>query len=193
MPDPASQRKLHDRPPETASESFDPPEPRVHPMSIDPFAWVVIPFLIPAGLVFVLWSLAVRLRAVRRLRSRAARCWLGCSLVAHALYAYAALLLSILSADVLLGISWRVAEWWPLLWRWEGSLHPRIVLLLLESMVALLLALVALAVARAFGYLDEEGRWWPANWRRSLGSSDMLDPDQGEGEGAPRTFPDSSF
>lgn len=130
-------------------------------MSLDPFAWLIIPFLIPAGVVFVAWTLVVRMRALRDIRDPRARSYLRWTLLAHAFYAYAALVLSLLSTDALLGMPWHVGGWWPLLGPWSEGGYDRLVLLLAEVVVVLALALAAVAAARLFGHFDEDGGWRP--------------------------------
>lgn len=161
MPDPASHSTASDRPLEPATKQSDSKARQVHPMSIDPFSLVVTPFLIPVGLVFVAWSLVARLRALRGAKDAHARGYLRWTLLAHALYGYAALVLGALTADALLGAPWQVGEWWPLLGAWDQSTHDRTVFLLAEVVGVLALALIALARARMFGFIDEEGVWRP--------------------------------
>lgn len=130
-------------------------------MLFDVMAYLVIPFLIPLGFLVVVGALLMRLRALRFAPTRCARNYWRCSALAHLLFAYAVLVLTLLATDSLLDHAWQLVSRWPSLAGWLGIAGGAEFLLLIDVAGALSGALVTLAVARWFGHVDEANVWHP--------------------------------
>jgi len=151
---------MHDRPdPDTRPPSSDAAE--TCPTSFDIMVCLVIAFLIPLGFLVAVGALLLRLRALRSAHGPYARSYWRCSALAHLLFAYAVLVLTLLAADGLLDHAWQLASRWPSLASRLGAAGDAQFLLLLDTAGALSGALVALAVARWFGHVDEANVWHP--------------------------------
>lgn len=122
--------------------------------------------LVPLGIVLtVVWALAA-IRGLCRASTPAERIYWQLGIVSHLLFAYALVVLTALAADSLLGEPWKLAESWPSIFRYLDISANSIVIVLLDVLMVLALAMVAICLSRCFGYVDEHDVWRPTAWVR---------------------------
>lgn len=126
--------------------------------------------LVPLGIVLTLaWAVAA-IRGLCAASTPAERIYWQFSIASHLLFAYALLVLTALATDSLLGEPWHLVESWPSMFRYLDISANSIVIILLDVLMVLALATVAICLSRCFGYVDEHDVWRPTAWirRRNL-------------------------
>jgi hypothetical protein len=122
--------------------------------------------LVPMGIVFtVAWALAA-VKGLCAASTTAERIYWQFGIASHLLFAYALVVLTALAVDSLLGEPWNLAESWPSIFRYLDISANSIVIVLLDVLMVLALAVVAICLSRCFGYVDEHEVWRPTAWVR---------------------------
>jgi hypothetical protein len=122
--------------------------------------------LVPLGIVLATaWTLSA-IRGFCAASTRAERIYWQLGIASHLLFAYALVVLTALAADSLLGEPWKLADSWPSIFRYLNISANSIVIILLDILMVLALALVAICLSRCFGYVDEHEVWRPTAWVR---------------------------
>ena len=123
--------------------------------------------LIPLGFVFVAGMTISKAKRLHSASDPYERMYWLLNVFACVVLGYGFILLGLVTADSLLGDTWKLAERWPSLWQCLNGTKTVHIGVLMDVITALLVAFCAICATRCFGRLDENEVWHAPGWVRS--------------------------